>query len=330
LQQKISANLARNQQAFEAAYAGEQAALPYFQANAATIQAAASGGYLTPYLNSSTQNVALDNGSQYTFVFSNPTANNYQLITIRATGVNADGTSTRVITQQIYAYSSSITPPTVSLETQAGVALFNNSQLNNSATNSNINAGGAVIFSDSSDSTTSSGVTSNSSALGSDVQQNNSTLSSMSTNNFFQSIFGASTSTVQSNADYTYNGNFIDSYNSLNGITGSTIWINETGVGTISGNTTIGSPTKPVIMIINGNMEFLGNVTINGFVFIMNPLLPVLLTNNVTINGAIASNSNLFFLNNSTVNYNSSVLNALPTVGSAGNYAILPGSWRDF
>jgi len=330
LQQKISANLYRNQQAFEAAYAGTQAAIPYFQTNYALIEAGASGGFLTPYLNASTQNVAQSNSSQYTFEFSNPTTSNYQLINITSTGVNADGTSTRVIHEQIYSFSSSITPPTMSLQTQGSVSLFNTSSFNNTATNNNISAGGNAFFNGGAQSTTSSGVSSNASKVGSDVTQNDSTIASMSSSNFFQSVFGASTSTVASNATYTYNGNFIDSYNSLNGTTGSTIWINETGIGTLSGNTTIGSAAKPVILIVNGNMEFLDNVTIYGYVFIMNPTLPVFFGNNVIINGAVGSTSNLFFLGNSTVNYNSSILNALPPVGTVGNYAVVPGSWRDF
>jgi Tfp pilus assembly protein PilX len=331
MQQKISANLYKNQQAYEAAEAGLEAAIPYFRANYAAITAAQSGGYLTPYMNSSTQNVTLANNSRYTFVYTNPTANNFQLITITSTGVNADGTSTRVISQQIRSTGTTITTPTVTMTTQGNIALKNSASINNTETNSNIISGGNVSFANSSQTTTSSGIGSNSSGLGSDVQENDATIAGMTTDAFFQSVFGMSQSSVQSSANYSYTNNTDANYNSLNGVTSSVIWINQTGgTAEISNSTVIGSPTQPVVLIINGNLDIKNSVTIYGLIFIMNSTDTIFEHNSVTINGAIAATGNMQLSNSATLNYKSTVLSALPSIGGNSNYAKVPASWRDF
>jgi Tfp pilus assembly protein PilX len=332
LQQKITANLYRNQQAFEAAQAGLEASIPYLEANYSTIVAAASGGYLTPYVNSNTQNVALANGSQYSFVFSNPTANNFQLITVTSTGTTADGTSTRVVTQRIKSYSSSIPVPTVTLGSQDDVSVGNTAVISNTFTNSNIIAGGSVSFSSSGHTTTSSGTTSSTSGLGSDVTQNNSALSSLSSGTYFRNVFGVSSSSLRSIANYTYSFLVDHTYNAnLNGLTGSIIWIDQFfGTATINSTTVIGSIAQPVILVVNGNLLISDSAVINGFIFILNPSNAVVIRSSAILNGAIATSGDLSFQGGAALNYNSAILYALPSVGGTTHYAKVPGSWRDF
>lgn len=331
LQQKIISDSYINQQTFEAAEAGIEAAIPYFQNNYSAIIATASNGYLQAYSNSDTQNVSLASGAKYSFAYSNPEQNNYQLITITATGTSADGNTTRNIVQQIQAYSSIIAPG-YSLITKGNVFLANNSSINNTQSNININAGESVNFDNSASTTTSSGVSSNSSSLGSDVTQNNSSLSSMSTNEFFQSIFGANQSTIESQAAYVYTNDEDTSYDNLNGVTGATIWINQTEGSTakITNNIVIGSLTTPVIIIVNGNLEIRNSVIIYGLIFILNSTHQTEINNSAIINGAIVSTGNISFDNIATLNYNASVLTHLPTTGGTPSYITLPGSWRNF
>lgn len=330
LQQKITSTFYANQQAFEAAQAGIEAAIPYFKNNSSTIIAAASGGYLQPYLNSSTQNVTLTNGSQYSFVYSNPTINNFSVIKITATGTSPDGTAVRTLVQLFNGYSAAPPVPQLTLTTKGNITLNNNTSLNNTTGTSNINAGGTVSFANAAHTTTSAGTTSSSSSIGSDIQQNNTTLSSMSNADFFQNIFGTTQSVIQNAATYTYTNSSDHTY-ALDGITGAIIWINQTGGKALfANNATIGSAANPVIIIVNGNLDIANNVTIYGFVFTMNSTSTVVETNSVTINGGMASTGNIQLTNAATINYSSTILNALPAVSSNANYGKVPGSWRDF
>lgn len=332
LQQKISANLYTNQQAFAAAQAGLEVALPYFQANYPAISANQSGGFLLPYVNSNTQNVTLTNGSKYTFVFSNPTANNYNLITVTSTGINADGTSTRSISQQLQAYSSGPPPSGITASVQGNITLNNSASLNNTQSNFNIKAGSNITFKNSSQTTTSSGVGSNSSGLGNDAVQNDSATASMTSSDFFQSIMGVSQSTAQSHATSTYTNSENTSYNFLNGVTGATIWINQTdNTATIDGTTVIGSPSSPVILIINGTINISNTAVIYGLVFVLGSNQTLTLKESAMINGEVATTGNISLKNSASINYNTSVLNALPSIGGiSSNYAKVPGSWKDF
>jgi Tfp pilus assembly protein PilX len=333
LQQKITSNYYKSEQALQAAQAGVEAAIPYLQANYTAITANSSGGYLLPYNNSSTQNVTLTNGSTYSFTYSNPTANSYQLITITSTGHNTDNSATTTITQQIGAYAYSLVPPTKSLSTQGNVSLKDNSSLINSSTNQNINAGGDISLKNNANTRTNSGVSSTSSGLGSDVQANVSSLANMTTDQFLTSTVGVNQSTLQSMANYTFTNSGNTNYSSaLNGIKSSVIWINQLNSNAlIDNNTVIGSATNPVIIVINGGrLQLKDNVVIYGIVISINPTSNSKdqLKDNTVINGAILSSRDVNMSDNSKVNFNTSILNSVP--GGTPSYAKLPGSWRDF
>ena len=138
---------------------------------------------------------------------------------------------------------------------------------------------------------------------------------------------------MQAAATLTYTNSNSTSYSNLNGVTGAIIWINQTNgsMASINNNVVIGSAAKPVILIVNGNLQLNNNVTIYGLVFVLNPTTDTQLDNNATINGAIASSTrDINFYNNATLNYNSSILNAMPSVGGANSYAKVAASWRDF
>lgn len=330
---KMTGNQARNKQAYEAAEAGIEFGISYLAKNESTIVASPSSGHIN-FSNSSTTNVALANGSSFSVVYTNPVANNYDILLLTSTGTNSSGSAAKVIRQKTKAKAILGTYPTTPIVAKGSIDLSGTANIVNLANNQTIQSGSSVSFSGSSQTTISSGVGSNVSGTGADVQANQSSLSGMSNNDFFATYFGTtSLSSVQSQFSNVYTNSVDTNYNStLNGVTGTTIWINQTGgtTATISGSTTIGSAANPVLMVINGNLTLSGTVTIYGFVYIVGTpgINPV--SGNITITGGIATIGNLSMSGSSTLTYDTSILNKLQSSSSMRYYAKVPGSWRDF
>lgn len=329
MQQNTAANLNRNNQAFQAAEAGMEFAINYLRQNSAAILANPSGGYIQPYSNSSTTNVTLANNSKYSFVYSNPVANNYNLIQITSTGTSDDGGSTRVITQQVQHGSLLASLPDFSLISQGAVEVEGSSKVTNLEQAQTVQSGGAVNFQGSGKVVTQTGSYNN----GFSTQSNIASLKAMSSNNLFATYFGASPNAVKNSFTNYYSNNSSTNYSStLNGKTGTSIWIDQTGgTASIRSNTTIGSPTSPVILVINGNFDISGNVTIYGMVFVFGSgLTETDITGNVNITGGVVSGSSLELSGSTGLTYNSAVLNALQGQAGTSYYAKIPGTWKDF
>lgn len=331
--EKLSANQLRSKQAFQAATAGLEFGIVYFQQNSGTILASTVSGYIAPFSNSSTSNVSLTNGSRFTITYTNPVQNNYRLILVSSTGTSADGSTTRTVKQQIAMGSLFTTIPNYFMSSKGSITISGNANTSNTATNQTIQSASTVTLSGSAQTTTSSGVSSTAGHIGSDIQQNSTTLANESQNDFVASYFGtSSSSTIQSKVTNFYSNSSSTNYAStLNGVTGKSIWIDQTsGTASISGNTTIGSATEPVLLIVNGNFSISGNVTINGFIFVISTIGINSFTGNVTINGGIATADNTTISGSVDLNYNNSILTNLQNLSSLTYWAKVPGSWRDF
>jgi Tfp pilus assembly protein PilX len=333
MQQKITGNQYRNQAAYAAAEAGLEYGINYLQANSTAITGSPSGGHIPNYTSTSTTNVAQGDGTKYNIVFTNPIANNYTLILITSTGTSDDGTSTRVVQQEVQYGSALFNPSQNALTTKGSLSLSGNATIKNTTYGSTIVLASGVTMSGNVSTVTSGGTASTPGHIGSDISQNNATLNAMSVATLFSDYFGAQESTIQGQMAHVYTSSGATNYSSvLNGMSGTTIWINQTsGSVNISGNTTIGTPTNPVLLVVNGPINISGNTNIYGFVFIVGTTSATTdISGNLNINGAMATGDSLAISGNANITYNPNLLVGVQSSASTTYYAKVPGSWKDY
>lgn len=331
MQSKSVSNLHRNYQAYEAAQAGMEYGINYLNQNNSTILANPVGGYIPVYSDSNTSNVTLANNAKYTISYTNPVANNYQLIKITSTGTNSDSTANKTVTQLIQFGSLLVNVPNVPIISQGNINLGGNSTIVNTYNNNTVDSGASVTLSGSSSTVVSSGTSSTPGNVRSDIKQNDASISSLSNNDFFATYFGQTPTTVKGSVNHYYSNSSSTNYSStLNGMTGTSIWIDQTGGSArLNSNITIGSPTNPVLLIVNGNLNIDGNVTIYGYVFIMGDSNTTL-SGNLEIIGGVGSAGQISATGSIEVSYSPSTLSNLQNSSSMRYYAKVPGSWKDF
>jgi len=147
-------------------------------------------------------------------------------------------------------------------------------------------------------------VSSTSTSLKADVIQNDSYITSA---NLFGQFFTQSKSVVKAAADQSYTSS------NINGASGKTIWMNSDLV--LSGTTTIGTATSPVVLIVSGNVITSGALTIYGFLYATGMIST---SGTSIVNGVIASESSLTVSGTNTYGavYNASILNSLSQINS--------------
>gem|GEM_PF-4603075 len=162
---------------------------------------------------------------------------------------------------------------------------------------------------------------------------------------FFENTFGTTKTEVQSmslpvscsgvcntglgNTGTTWSGNTITDYGTPKA---PMIWV--TGDTTLNADTVIGSPAKPVVLVINGTLTINGGVTIYGFVYVTGNVTDSLVgvgvdaSGGATVHGAIVSEESLDFAG--TVNLTFNKFDTGPP-GPAGPdfYVKTPGTWTD-
>ncbi len=293
---KSVTNIKRSASATEAAQAGIEFGIAYITTNSSTVLANPVGGYVNyGSSDSNLTNVTLTNSSKYSVVFTNPIANNYQLIKITSTGVNDDGTSSKVISQLIYAGVSSLN---AALTTQGNLVTSGNVTIPGA---NGVHVGGKV---------TQSGNVN----IGS-IIQNDTNLKNMTSSALFSSIFGVTMAQMQSQST-VYNTTSGLNYS---GLTGKN-YINTSVV--VSGNYTIGTAANPVLLIINGNLIASGTMTIYGVVYVTGSTT---MSGNVNFNGGLISQGAVT-MSGSVGAYSASIVGKY----TSQSYAKIPGSWKDF
>jgi Tfp pilus assembly protein PilX len=174
---------------------------------------------------------------------------------------------------------------------------------------STITSSSNVVFNNAGNTQISNGsgslvVSSQSGSIQGDTQQN---YSSFNSNNLFGLYFNNQSKTViQLESNQTYL-----TANSLNGVTGQTIWFSN--YFNPSSGTTIGSPSNPVILIVNNNAQISSGVTIYGFLYVIQGLS----MNGGSVIGAAAT-ENALNINggNASITFNTAVLSALHNVNA--------------
>lgn len=327
--QKITANEYRAQQAKEAAEAGLDFGIVYLAKNSATIvKDINSDGYIDAFSNSSTTNVSLSNGSKYSITYNNPTANNLNIITITSIGSSSDNSASRELRVKVKYTPVLMSYSNYPFLVRGNVSLSGSSQVSNTESNNNVQAGGTISISGGARTITSSGTTSTSSSTQSDVSQNNAGLQSSTATSFFMSSFGVAASTIANSVNYYYQNSSNTNYNTkLSGKEGVSIWIDQTGgtTATVDSTTVVGSATNPVILIVNGDLKIQGSAVIYGFIFITGNLQTA---GSATVNGGVAVGGNVTDSGNFTLNYSSAILSKVQQ--SMGSYGKIAGSWNDF
>jgi len=211
--------------------------------------------------------------------------------------------------------STTVTPAVV---VGGNLSIANNTIIQNgSATAQSNNFSGSTLISGGPTSINDSAITqinsssglvtsSNSGGLAGDVMAN----AAITPSAMFALFFNQSESAVQASANQSYNSS------NINGAVGQTIWI--TGAFNLTSSTTIGSPSSPVILIVNGNVALSGNVIIYGFLYVAGG--NGLTTNSTTsIIGGLAVEGAANLNGNTTVSYNSAILSQLNTLNSSSN-----------
>jgi len=327
--QRITANVSREIQSFEAAEAGIEFGIAYGEQNiAAILTDADSNGFIDDYSASGITDVTLANGAKYSVTYSNPTANDFNIIEITSIGTSNDGTVSRTIKQQVYRNEFLSFSPPAGISAHHDVNLSGNVTVTNHATGTTIWAGDDVSLGGSA-STDANGVSSDKNQINSDVHQNDGRISSLSGDEYFYNFFKMDKATAKVNANIIYTGSTNTNYSSLlNGLTGKIIWIDHTagGQAQLSGNSTIGIATSPVILIIDGDFKANGNTTIYGSVYVAQDW------NNsgggtLTIHGSALVEGTLSSTGTPDVTYDSDVIN---NTKNLAKFVKIPGSWRDF
>ena len=335
MEQRLYANEYRTKQTLEAGDAGTEYGIAYLEAHQDTIVVDADNdGYIDPYADANTHNVALSNGSVYSIQYLNPMQNNLEIISINATGTSSDNTTSRQM-QQIVKFRSTVAGmPGAPVYAKGGVELTGNSTIFNADTEQSIVSGGNITFQGSSGTEDENGIMSDQNTTGSDIDANNAEIQAMTNDEFFSTFFGVSEEIVKANAQtgiYTTAAN-ISSV--INGIQGKLIWAEpEGGLAHINSNTVVGSIDNPVVLVINGDLKLNGGAEIYGFVYVIGNV--ELGAGTALIVGSIAVGGSNFDTvgsidSSGTIDivYSPQVLTNIGN--QVGEYSKVAASWRDF
>ena len=252
---------------------------------------------------------------------------NSQAPCVVGAGTAADGTAT--VNQVMKLLSGLATLPAAALTAKGNVDFGSNAI---SATNTDpgtngitINAGGTIGgFINSNTVVSLPGTPPGASLVGSDTS-----LSSLTDDQMFKSFFGMTKTQFQSSpATTTVNCSGVCNTPVLDAISAGarTMWVE--GNMTLNSNGTYGSPTAPVILVVNGNVHVQGTITIYGVLYCQDGTWDNTGGGDAQIVGAAIAEGSFTATGTPNPTYDPNVLKRLRE--TTGQYAKVPGGWRDF
>ena len=197
-----------------------------------------------------------------------------------------------------------------------------------------IRIGAQIASGDNSESLPSMVIGSNSERIGSDVVDQDKNLADATLADFYSHFLGMSQadySAVASNDDLSDvpgvgpdgEADTADDDNNFYFISSGLIFNN--GDSKDDGSTIWGDATNPAVIVIDGDLQLNGNVTINGILFVTGELTG---NGTATINGGAVIYGDVDFSGNIAINYNPILLSN--TSSGNGEVALIGGTWKDW
>jgi len=237
-------------------------------------------------------------------------------------------TSRALLTQSTLFKKGLASAPSAALTAKGNVTLSGSVEITNTdaATNgTTIHSGGTYSSGGSADLVTTPGTPPDASVASGDT-----TLSSLSDDRFFQGFFGESKENVAADAVHVAcNGPCPSAIDAVD-TQGKVIWVDAdpTNGAQINSNVTIGSPTEPVILIVDGPLQINGNVIIYGLVYCTALTWDNTGGGTSQIIGAAIAEGNFEATGTPNPTYDPDVLEELG--GNLGKYVRIGGGWKDW
>lgn len=328
--QQTTTNQYRTQQAFDAAQSGLEYGLVYLNEQTAITDGMETAG-------------TLPNGSVYTITYVFQEGNNI-LINIISNGVSEDGVAKRRV-EQLVKKSNAI--PSEPLKVRGQVDMSGNAVITNLEGNRTIYTGDpAVTLSQGAQTVLAGGVSSTAGNIRSDIVYV-AALATVSDDNLMTGTLGATITQLSDGATVTASGSGKQNYNTLvNGLSGTTIHITQSGEVQLNSNVVVGTTESPVNLIVlgalalsdnaviygnviaTGGVALSGNIQVHGLVFSLGDVgvNTAGAANHTPVQGAVVVGGLFSGTGNAHIAYNSTILRT--TLGT-GTYGKVPGSWKD-
>lgn len=165
--------------------------------------------------------------------------------------------------------------------------------------------------------------------VGASLIGNDTSLATLSDDQMFRTFFGTSKEQFRDSPSTTIvTCSGVCNTTLLNAIDGGarTIWVE--GDMVLNANNVFGSLARPVMLVVNGNIEVRGNITFYGVLYCQDSTWDNTGGGNAQIFGAAISEGNFTATGTPDPTYDPRVLQNLRQ--TTGQYAKVPGGWRDY